>query len=59
MAIRDGATRDVAITIRVTVDMKHALYKAADEERRPLASLAVNILEDWLTDREANKTRKR
>lgn len=43
--------RDATMTFRLPAATRAALEEAAEAERRSLSSLAVLILEDWLTDR--------
>ena len=41
-------TRDQAISVRVTEDVKRALEKAASDDDRSVASLGEKIWREWL-----------
>ncbi|HYD40082.1 MAG TPA: hypothetical protein VEB43_04580 [Anaeromyxobacter sp.] len=43
--------RDATMTFRLRTATRAALEEAAEAEQRSLSSLAVVILEGWLTDR--------
>ena len=46
------------IGIRVTTDLKTALQKAADDDRRPLAAMIKIILNDYLEQKNRLPQRK-
>ncbi len=41
------------ISLRVEPELRSAIEAAADEERRPVASMVRVILEDWIRERPA------
>jgi hypothetical protein len=46
------------LAFRVDPAIHAQLAVAAQEDRRPMSSLARNILSDWLADRKASHTSK-
>ena len=44
--------KEVFLTIRMTKKFKAALAKEATKDSRPLSSLALKILEEWLSRRK-------
>jgi uncharacterized protein (DUF1778 family) len=51
--VKKPQARDQAITVRVTLDVRHAIEKAAAEEGRTLASMMERIALEWLKARQA------
>jgi hypothetical protein len=43
--------RTAGIAIRVPPDIKAAVQKAADDDRRTVSSLIEKVLAEWLTER--------